>query len=851
MAQRPTLRRLNSIQERVQSAVQEHRNIILDLLSRYVKQGRTILQPHHLLDELNNITEADKAAEIKDSAFGLLLLNCQEAMVLPPWVGFAVRPRPGTWEYLRINVEELTLEELSVSEYLGFKEQLVVGTDARDPFVLELDFGPFNANFPHMTRPSSIGHGVEFLNRHLSSKLFQTADGIEPLFQFLRMHSYRGQTLMLNDRITSLVRLRPQLVKVEEALRKLPENTLFADFAHKLQELGLEKGWGNTAGRVLETIGMLEDLLQAPDPDTLEKFLARIPMVFSVVVVSPHGYFGQDGVLGLPDTGGQVVYILDQVRALESEMLENLQLQGLDFIPKIVILTRLIPNAIGTTCNQRIEKVHGSQFSHILRIPFRNEGKVLKNWISRFDVYPYLEAYAQEAASEICADLSGPPDLIIGNYSDGNLVATLLCQHLGVTQCTIAHALEKTKYPDSDIYWKDFDEKYHFSCQFTADLIAMNHADFIITSTYQEIAGSAKTVGQYESHQAFTMPGLYRVVNGVNVFDPKFNIVSPGADMNVYYPFTEKDKRLTKLHPAIEDLLFGTEQTDEHIGVIKNDKPILFTMARLDRVKNLTGLVELYGKNKQLQELTNLVIVGGEINPAKSKDREEVKEIEKMHNAIKEYNLHNHFRWIRSQTNRIQNGELYRYIADAGGAFVQPALYEGFGLTVVEAMTCGLPTFATMHGGPAEIIQNGVSGFHIDPYHPDSVAEVLVSFFEKVKTDRKIWTKISEAALQRIYSSFTWKLYAERLMTLTRVYGFWKYVSNLHRRESRRYLEMFYTLKYRELVKTVPLSEDDEGPEVKTEKKASMGPSPDAALVGVPSPGSELKKAILHANNSH
>lgn len=58
-----------------------------------------------------------------------------------------------------------------------------------------------------------------------------------------------------------------------------------------------------------------------------------------------------------------------------------------------------------------------------------------------------------------------------------------------ILQCTIAHALEKTKYPDSDIYWEKFEEKYHFSCQFTADLIAMNHADFIITSTYQEIAG--------------------------------------------------------------------------------------------------------------------------------------------------------------------------------------------------------------------------------------------------------------------------------------------------------------------------------------------------------------------------
>jgi hypothetical protein len=49
--------------------------------------------------------------------------------------------------------------------------------------------------------------------------------------------------------------------------------------------------------------------------------------------------------------------------------------------------------------------------------------------------------------------------------------------------------LEKTKYEDSDAKWKELDPKYHFSCQFTADMIAMNTADFIITSTYQEIAG--------------------------------------------------------------------------------------------------------------------------------------------------------------------------------------------------------------------------------------------------------------------------------------------------------------------------------------------------------------------------
>jgi len=93
-------------------------------------------------------------------------------------------------------------------------------------------------------------------------------------------------------------------------------------------------------------------------------------------------------------------------------------------------------------------------------------------------------------------------------------------------------------------------------------------------------------------------------------------------------------------------------------------------MARLDRVKNLTGLVELYGRNKRLQELVNLVVVCGDHgNP--SKDKEEQAEFKKMFDHIEHYNLNGHIRWISAQMNRVRNGELYRYIGDTKGAFVQ------------------------------------------------------------------------------------------------------------------------------------------------------------------------------------
>lgn len=99
-------------------------------------------------------------------------------------------------------------------------------------------------------------------------------------------------------------------------------------------------------------------------------------------------------------------------------------------------------------------------------------------------------------------------------------------------------------------------------------------------------------------------------------------------------------------------------------------KPIIFSMARLDRVKNLTGLVEWFGKNTRLRELVNLVVVAGD-HGKESKDREEQDEMKKMKWLMETYNLNGHFRWISAQMNRVRNGELYRYIADTKGAFVQ------------------------------------------------------------------------------------------------------------------------------------------------------------------------------------
>ncbi|XP_059623294.1 sucrose synthase 6-like [Cornus florida] len=820
------LKRSDSIADTMPAALRESRYHMKRCFAKYTEKGRRLMKLHHLMAEMEKaIDDANERNQVLGGLLGYILCNTQEAAVVPPHIAFAVRPNPGFWEFVQVSANDLSVDAITATEYLKFKEMIIDENWAKDENALELDFGAFDFSMPRLTLSSSIGNGINFVSKFLTSKLNGGSESAQPLVDHLLSLNHQGETLMINETLNTASKLQSALIVADVNLSVLPKDTPYQDFELRFKEWGFEKGWGDTTERVKETMRLLSEVLQAPDPSNMEKFFGRLPTIFNVVLFSVHGYFGQADVLGLPDTGGQVVYVLDQVIAFEEELLLRVKQQGLNVKPHILVVTRLIPDAQGNKCNQELEPVINTKHSHILRLPFKTENGVLRPWISRFDIYPYLERFAQDATTKILELMEGKPDLIIGNYTDGNLVASLVASKLGTTLGTIAHALEKTKYEDSDIKWKEFDPKYHFSCQFTADTIAMNTADFIITSTYQEIAGSKDRPGQYESHTAFTLPGLYRVVSGINVFDPKFNIASPGADQSVYFSYTEKQKRLTAFRPAIEELLFSKVDNDEHIGYLEDrKKPIIFSMARLDTVKNISGLVEWFAKNKRLRNLVNLAVVAGFFDPAKSKDREEIAEIKKMHMLIDKYQLKGQFRWIAAQTDKHRNAELYRIIADTKGAFVQPALYEAFGLTVIEAMNCGLPTFATNQGGPTEIIVDGVSGFHIDPNNGDESSNKIADFFQKCKENAEYWNMISDGGLKRIYECYTWKIYANKVLNMGCIYSFWKQLNKDQNQAKQRYLQLFYNLQFRKLANNVPNSIKDDQQKAPQEEKAKAQP---------------------------
>ncbi len=722
--------------------------------------------------------------------------KCQEILLYPEYLVIMRRYDIAKFRFYLVLKDGGLMEKIDLARYLDLKDALAQGRTVAG-HRLKLDFIPFYDFSPSIRDSRSIGNGIRFLNRYMCSNLFsRPGKWNKKLFEFIKMHHYHGQQLLVNGGL--ITDLKPFLKEVEKVLRWLSletPDTPFNLLEPRLRKSGFEVGWGNTAGRIAETLAILLDLLGEPKHTLLEEFISRVPMplISKVAIISPHGWFGQTNVLGKPDTGGQVIYILDQVRALETHLQNEIRLTGLDVTPKIIVLTRLIHEAGNTTCNQRVEKVFNTENGWILRVPFRDDKyDVLKQWVSRFKIWPYLHCFAEDAAKELSSEFEGRPDLIIGNYSDGNLVASLLSDKFDVIQCTIAHALEKTKYELSDLHWQDYEASYHFSIQYAADMFAMNKSDFIITSTLQEIIGTEDTIGQYESYQFFTLPDKYQVLSGIDLFAPKFNVIPPGVDEDLYFPFYEKDRRIQQKRSYWESRLFHDDVDDVHGKLYAPQKMPIFTMARFDKIKNITGLIHAFGLSEKLQQHANLIFAAGTIHLEDSADVEERNEIVKAYDLIEKYQLAGKVRWLPS-INKLDTGEVYRIIADNGGIFVQPALFEAFGLTIIEAMASGLPTFAPKFGGPLEIIEYGVSGFLLNTSKPNLIANSLEKFIDACDNNPGYWKEISTNGIKRVQAHFNWQSYSNRLINLTKLYGFWRYaVSEKGMIELNRYCDLIY-----------------------------------------------------------
>ena len=188
------------------------------------------------------------------------------------------------------------------------------------------------------------------------------------------------------------------------------------------------------------------------------------------------------------------------------------------------------------------------------------------------------------------------------------------------------------------------------------------------------------------------------------------------------------------------------------------DKPIVLSIARPVAKKNLSALVRAYRAIPALVERTNLVVLAGQHGGrhASTEERQIVGELERL---CADERLRGRVA-LPPRHDSADVVALYRRAA-LGGVFVNPALHEPFGLTLIEAAAAGVPVVATRNGGPVEIVGRIGHGLLVDPRDEAAIGTACL----RIVADAELHRRLSRAALRNV-GGYDWSIYAEQSVSL-------------------------------------------------------------------------------------
>jgi sucrose-phosphate synthase len=271
------------------------------------------------------------------------------------------------------------------------------------------------------------------------------------------------------------------------------------------------------------------------------------------------------------------------------------------------------------------------------------------------------------------------------------------------------------------------EQRYNISRRIKAEEETLATASLIITSTYQEIKDQ---YGLYDYNQP-----------------RKMQVIPPGTDLNTFHP---ADKTEWDSHIFTE------------ISQFLNDpyKPIILALSRLDQRKNIISLLEAYGQCLELQELANLVIFVGVREDLQDLPTEAQEILFKLFTTIDIYNLYGKVAYPKKLA-FTELPTMYRLAALSGGVFVNPALTEPFGLTLIEAAASGLPIVATEDGGPIDIIKNCRNGYLINPLDAMDIADTTL----QVLGNQENYSQLAKNGLIGVRKYYSWTSHVEQYLT--------------------------------------------------------------------------------------
>ncbi len=404
------------------------------------------------------------------------------------------------------------------------------------------------------------------------------------------------------------------------------------------------------------------------------------------------------------DTGGQTLYVLELVKGLAAR----------PEVDRVELVTRLIQDRrVSSDYSKEQEVIAPSAF--IKRFCFGP-----KRYLRKELLWPYLDDLADQLVNHLQYQ-DQLPDWIHAHYADAGYVGALVSTRLGIPLVFTGHSLGREKQRRllaAGIDHDHIEQTYSISRRIDAEELVLAHANLVVTSTSQELEQQYSRYGRFNSDRAEVIP--------------------PGVDLTRFHSIQLEQEK---------------SDVDQLLGPFLRDPSLspLLAISRAVRRKNIPALVETYGRSRVLRQRHNLVLVLGCREDPRQLEKQQREVFQQIFDLVDRYDLYGKVAYPKHHL-RSQIPSIYRWAADKKGLFVNPALTEPFGLTLLEAAACGLPMVATDDGGPRDILARCENGLLADV----TDLELLQDSLEQAGSDNDQWYRWRDNGIEAVSRHFSW-----------------------------------------------------------------------------------------------
>ena len=210
-----------------------------------------------------------------------------------------------------------------------------------------------------------------------------------------------------------------------------------------------------------------------------------------------------------------------------------------------------------------------------------------------------------------------------------------------------------------------------------------------------------------------------------------------------------KDEKI-KVIPLAADTRFRVLNDTELIRVKRKyhlPEQFLLYVGDANWIKNLTFLIEGFKEVVKLPDFNNvkLILVGGVfLKNVENIDHPELQSLKKFNRIIKEWGLEDKI----LRPGQLDDEELTAFY-NLATIYIHPSLYEGFGLPILQAFSCGTPVVSSKGGSLSEL--GGNAAVYFDPSNLNQFKYII----SEILKDRFLQSKLSKLGLKRA-TSFSW-----------------------------------------------------------------------------------------------